>query len=159
MTEYDRNLIKNMWARVVGREFQLDDLIAGVRFDGGHDMSNLANDDLANLFLGRFSGDWKEVRFSFSEVLFYYDASTDEEDFTDAEIVHWAFSALVLADVMDYCAEGTRGFFPSCIKCLYFYCCKKSKMTDAEAVYISQRLLHGDRHPPEHLVFDAQHGF
>lgn len=65
-------------------------------------MSNLSEDDLQQLLEGRFTGDWNEPVFSFSELLAFYSVPNTDRDKSRSkeEIVGWVFASFVIADAI-----------------------------------------------------------
>jgi hypothetical protein len=100
MTKADIELLKTIWVQLAEEEFSKDKLIERVLHDGGHDMSNLSQADVAALLEGRFKGDWHNPAFSFSELLAYYRACGEE--LTSQQIVGWVFAAFVIADAIEH---------------------------------------------------------
>lgn len=92
------NMIAAIWERLVGEPFSPQSFAAQLRHDGGHDISNLSESDLMALIEGRFSGDWREVAFSFSELLTFYNAANDANPMTDRQTVGWCFAAMMIAE-------------------------------------------------------------
>jgi len=143
MTRQDSILIERLWNRLTGRKFVPQEFVKQVHWHGGHDMSNLTEEDLLQLLEGRFSGDWSQPAFSFSELLAFYsvpNASRDKSR-TKEEIVGWAFAAFVIADAIKQ--GGTdwemqfnlfmNGFFEV-----------RSELEIDEAIEIFQRVFHRD---------------
>ena len=108
MGTYKQNykFLEKLWVRLVGADFSATKLAARARHDGGHDIDGLSDSDLIGLIEGRFSGDWDEVAFSFSELLCYYAAHVQLGiELTGEQIVSWTFSVLMIAEVdrhLDY---------------------------------------------------------
>lgn len=109
MTKADIDLLKSIWFQLAEDDFSNDKLVERVLHDGGNDMSNLSQEDVAALIEGRFNGDWHKPAFSFSELLAYYRACGEE--LTSQQIVGWVFASFVIADAIEHDAtEWERQF-------------------------------------------------
>lgn len=102
MTRQDSFFIKKLCERLTGNTFVPLEFVKHVHRHGGIDMSNLSHEDLLQLLEGRFVSDWKEVSFSFSELLASYSVPNAKRDQsrTKEEIVGWVFAAFVIADAI-----------------------------------------------------------
>ena len=98
MTKTDCDLLKRVWFQLAEDDFSEEGLVNGVLKDGGLDMANLSQADLAALLDGTFAGDWHKPAFSFSELLTYYLSCGDK--LTPHQIVGWVFAAFVIADAI-----------------------------------------------------------
>ena len=91
MTNQDAVLIEKLWNRLVGKNFIPAEFVKQIRWHGGHDMKNLSEESVLQLFEGRFLGDWHEPAFSFSELLAFY--SVPDKNRRKEEIVGWVFAS------------------------------------------------------------------
>jgi hypothetical protein len=98
MTNQDAVLIEKLWNRLVGKNFIPAEFVKQIRWHGGHDMKNLSEESVLQLFEGRFLGDWHEPAFSFSELLAFY--SVPDKNRRKEEIVGWVFASFVIADAV-----------------------------------------------------------
>src|SRR5208282_591529 len=95
MKQQDSIFIERLWNRLTGRKFVPQEFVKQVHWHGGHDMSSLTEEDLLQLLEGRFSGDWSQPAFSFSELLAFYSVPNANRDKsrTKEEIVGWVFAS------------------------------------------------------------------
>src|SRR5580658_1729005 len=109
MTKEDRDFLQNVWFVLADDDFSTEKLANRVFADGGHDMSHLSQNDVLALIEGRFNGDWNDIAFSFSELLYYYVACGNE--MTPHQVVGWVFASFVIADAIKRdVAEWERQF-------------------------------------------------
>lgn len=100
MTNQDVILIEKLWKRLVEKPFSPREFVKQIRWHGGQDMLNLSEEDLLQLLERRFSGDWHEPAFSFSELLAKY--SVPDKNRLKEEIVGWAFASFVISDAIKH---------------------------------------------------------
>jgi hypothetical protein len=98
MTTRDLALLEKLWARLVGDGFLMRLLAEQIRKDGGHDVSDLSDEELIQLIEGRFSGDWREPAFAFGETLAFYVAMGSE--MKPQQVLGWVCSALIIRDAV-----------------------------------------------------------
>ena len=96
----DIEFLGQLWGRLVGEAFAPASLACQVKADGGHDMSNLSQEELIQLMEGSFSGQWKEPGFSFSELLSFYCVPDGVK--SPKQIVAWVFASFVIADAIQH---------------------------------------------------------
>jgi hypothetical protein len=94
----DLELLRRLWARLVGEEMSVATLTRRVRLDGGLDTEDIDERDVLELLERRFSLAWNEPAFAFSELLCYYSALSARETLTGEQVVAWVFAAFVIAD-------------------------------------------------------------
>jgi hypothetical protein len=139
MTKQDYILVEKLWGRLTGTKFVPLAFAQLIRRHGGHDMSNLRDEDVLQLLVGEFAGNWHDPVFSFSELLAYY--SAPDEKRTNEEIVGWVFASLVIADAIKQGATDWEMEFNKFINCFVEV---RSKLETDEAVEIFQRVFHRD---------------
>jgi hypothetical protein len=136
MTETDRENLKEIWNRLLGRPFDIHALIAQIHHDGGLDAEWLSDDDLANLFNGTFTGDWHKPGFTFSELLCYY--SVLEDGLFRENVIAWVFSALAFADAQEHDEADVEIYFEAF---LGGYLLVRDRLTIAESAWIFKRIF------------------
>lgn len=87
--------------RVTGEKLDVENLARQLKLDGGLDMEHLCKNQIVDILLDKFSGDWSLVAFGFSELLTYYNST--EENISDMQIVAWCASILIVGRL---CREG-----------------------------------------------------
>jgi hypothetical protein len=142
MTKQDAQFIENLWNRLVGRMFVPEEFAKLVHWHGGHDMSGLSVENVLELLEGRFSGDWHEPAFSFSELLAYYSVPNAKRDRsrTKEEIVGWVFASFVIADAIK---QGAKEWEMQFNVFLDGFIEVRSELEIDEAVQIFQRVFGG----------------
>ena len=135
MTENDNNFLSALWQRLTNSKFSQNLLFQQFFKDGGHDVSNLSQEDLKLLADGRFVGDWKEPAWAASELLAYYSVPVSER--TNEQVVTWVFAAFVLADSI---AHGDTEWDTKINFFFDGFYCVRSKLEPEEIIYIFQRL-------------------
>jgi hypothetical protein len=139
MTRQDVVLVEKLWNRLIGPRFEPREFLQWIRKHGGHDMKDLSDDDLMRLFEGRFTGDWNEPAFSFSELLAFY--SVRDENRPKEEVVGWVFCSFVIADAIKQGATDWEMQFDKFISC---YVEIRSHLETEEAIQVFQRVFHDD---------------
>jgi hypothetical protein len=143
MTRQDSILIERLWNRLTGRKFVPQEFVKQVHWHGGHDMSNLSEEDLLQLLEGRFSGNWHEPAFSFSELLAFYSVPNANRDRsrTKEEIVGWVFASFVIADAIKQSGTDWEMQFNLFMNGFLEV---RSDLEIDEAIEIFQRVFHRD---------------
>ena len=136
MTDPDRQMLGAMWARLVGSELSLEKLVARIRHDGGLDVSGLSDEELRQLFDGRFSGNWKEPAFAFSELLALYRGGATHDP--AEQTVGWAFAVLSLADALERDVTDLDLQFNNFIDGFVAF---KERLTTDESIHILKRFM------------------
>lgn len=144
MTKQDILFIDRLWNRLTGRKFGPREFAKQVHWHGGHDMSGLSEENVLELLEGRFSGDWKEPVFSFSELLAYYSVPNAKRDQsrTKEEIVGWVFASFVIADAIKQDATDWEMQFDKFINCFVEV---RSELDIYESIEIFQRVFNRDK--------------
>jgi hypothetical protein len=125
-----------LWGRLVGEAFSPASLAGQVKADGGHDLSNLSQEELIQLIEGRFSGQWKEPGFSFSELLAFYCVPDGEK--SPRQVVAWVFASFVIADAIKHGAADWEMEFDKLID--GFLTIRKS-LEMQESVHVFKRVF------------------
>jgi hypothetical protein len=87
-------LLSPIWVRLIGTPFNASNLAQQLLHDGGLDIQPLTKSDLISLMEGHFEGKWKDVTFSFSEMLAFY----GDFDLSNVQAIGWCFSALMIGE-------------------------------------------------------------
>ena len=102
MSDQDRILIKELWFRLTGDVFTHQKLIERIRKDGGIGISKISDDGMLKLIDGRFSGDWGDIVFYFSELLAFYAALGELDKITKIEqVAGWVFASFIIRDAIE----------------------------------------------------------
>lgn len=139
MTKKDVVFLDGLWRRLTGDAFTPQELAKQVKHDGGHDMSKLSEEDLLQLLDGRFSGDWKEPAFSFSELLAFY--CVPDENRSKKQTVGWVCASFVIADAIE---QGAADWELQFDKLVDSFLAVRNDLEAKEAVHVFQRVFHCD---------------
>ena len=137
MTKQDVVFLDGLWKRLTGSAYTPHKLAKQVKHDGGHDMSNLSEKDLLQLLDGRFSGDWKEPAFSFSELLAFY--CVPDENRSKKQTVGWVCASFVISDAI---RQGAADWELQFDKLVDGFLVVRNDLEAAEAVRVFQRVFH-----------------
>lgn len=135
-------LIEQIWRRLTAEEFSKQRFIESLRKDGGIDIRNLSDHDLLSLLEERFSGDWAEPAFAFSEMLAMYCGL--EGDLEPRQIAGWAFASIIMGQAF------RRGHGDICIGFNIFvrgYTNIQTKLEVEESVVIFHHFICGGLPP------------
>lgn len=88
--------LRSIWVRLIKKDFDPLILANVIIEDGGLDMEPLTQADLVSLMEGTFKGNWRSVRFSFSEQLNCYATS----ELNHYQVIAWCFVVLVIGEVV-----------------------------------------------------------
>jgi hypothetical protein len=143
MTKQDITLIEKLWDRLTGRKFAPKEFVKQIHWHGGHDMSNLSEEDLLQLLEGKFVGDWTAPAFSFSELLAFYSVPNSNRDKsrTKEEIVGWVFASFIIADAIKHGATDWEMQFNLFIKGFLEV---RGELEIEESIDIFHRVFHCD---------------
>ena len=92
-------LLTPIWVRLNKTPFNASVLADRLLQDGGLDIEPLTKSDLISLIEEHFEGKWKDVTFSFSEILAFYGGF----DLNHVQVIAWCFSALTMGEA---CRKG-----------------------------------------------------
>ncbi len=136
MTRQDIAFLEKLWERLSGERLVPQQLTKQIKHDGGHDVSNLSDEDLMELVEGRFAGDWKGAAFSFSELLAYYAALGKKR--TKKQVVAWVFASFVIADAIKHGAADWELQFNNFIG---GFLAVRNELETEESVRVFQRVF------------------
>ena len=88
-------LLTPIWARLLNAPFDASVLANRLLQDGGLDIEHLTESDLISLIEGHFEGKWKDVIFSFEEMLAFYGGGFE---LNNLQVIAWCFSALTIGE-------------------------------------------------------------
>jgi hypothetical protein len=137
MTQHDILFLDGLWRRLTGDAFSSETLAKQIKHDGGHDMSDLSEATLLQLLDGRFSGDWKEAAFSFSELLAFY--CVPDENRSKKQTVGWVCASFVISDAI---RQGATDWELQFDKLIDGFLAVRNDLEAEEAVYVFQRVFH-----------------
>jgi len=144
MMKQDIALLAGLWHRFTGQSFLARQLAGQIKKDGGHDMSDLSEEDLVSLIEGRFAGDWNKAAFAFSELLAFYVAV--DSGIQVQQVVSWVCASLIIRDAVQKGATDWELQFNNFIK--VFVLVKEQLETD-ECVNILAHVF-GSRYDSSH---------
>ncbi|MGH8589482.1 MAG: hypothetical protein ACREXX_09160 [Gammaproteobacteria bacterium] len=133
----DVNFYRQLWERLVDREFTSQKLADRLRADGGVDIENLSNGNVLDLIEGRFSGPWSEVAFTASELLASY--SVPGGIHTPEQVVGWVFASFAFADSIKNDEADWEIQFNIFIN---GFLAVRDKLETEESIHIFQRVFH-----------------
>lgn len=139
MTKQDIAFLDGLWRRLTGDAFTPQKLAEQLKHDGGHDMSNLSEEDLLQLLDGRFSGDWKEPTFSFSELLAFY--CVPDANRSKKQTAGWVCASFVVSDAIK---QGATDWELQFDKLIDGFLAVRNDLEAKDAVHVFQRVFHLD---------------
>jgi hypothetical protein len=143
MTKNDIVFLDGLWRRLIGDAFTAQKLAEQLKHDGGHDMANLSEGELLQLLNGRFSGDWKEPAFSFSELLAFY--SVPDENRPKKQTVGWVCASFIITDAIK---QGATDWELQFDKLIDGFLAVRNDLETEEAVHVFQRVFRCDDETP-----------
>lgn len=136
MTENDIAFLDRLWRRLTGDAFTAQKLAEQLKHVGGHDMTNLSEGELLQLLNGRFSGDWNEPAFSFSELLADY--CLPDENRPKEQTVGWVCASFIISDAIK---QGATDWELQFDKLIDGFLAVRDNLETEEAIHVFQRVF------------------